>query len=631
MHTENKKVLLISMPFAGVDIPSIQLAILESYLKERNIKIKTLHLYLKAAEIYGLTNYFNLIYPPNDSYTAQIIYSKYLFLEHFKKNKEKFKEYFHKSHEKLSFQEYLEKTDVFYNWFFENINWQEFDIIGFSLNYGQFLPSLSFAKKIKETNPEKIIILGGSRTTGLIGERALQTFDFIDYIVSGDGEEPLYNISTQSENLRQIPGLIYRKNGKIISNGINNTTNINDLPIPSFDSYYVELKDVSPDIQQFFSYAGKLPIEISRGCWWNKCSFCNLNLQHKRYREKNVEKIVKEIDFLSNKYKMLNFQIIGNTLPVKDHKILCKKIIQLKKDLTFFAEARADHLKSDDYNLLKKAGFKNIQTGIESFSSNYLKKMNKGTRIIDNIAALKFCKENNIKNSYNLIVGYPNEEKIDFDETKINIELFKKYLEPPNLCQFRLVYESPIHCNPILYNIDKIENTTVDKIMFPQEIIDKKFNFVFDFKRKNEIAENPWKKLVSNWKNTYEEQKTLSVKRNTELEELVFYFKDGGNFIKIYDKRHSDNAMIYMLNSDERKVFLACSNVISKTELQNKFENISLSELNDMLNSFVEAGILYKENEWYLSLPISYQKYYNKEPDKKTEDIEEIREYINNL
>ena len=57
MHNDTKKVLLISMPFASTNIPSIQLAILESYLKERDIYVKTRHLYLKAAEFYTINNY----------------------------------------------------------------------------------------------------------------------------------------------------------------------------------------------------------------------------------------------------------------------------------------------------------------------------------------------------------------------------------------------------------------------------------------------------------------------------------------------------------------------------------------------------------------------------------------------
>ena len=129
MHTDSKNVLLISMPYAGVDIPSIQLAILESYLKQRDIHIKTRHLYLKAAEFYGINNYIFLVYPPNDSYIAQMVFSKYVFPDHWNENKEKFREYFNKLKttnssikQHFTFDQYVQCTDNFYNWVFENVD-----------------------------------------------------------------------------------------------------------------------------------------------------------------------------------------------------------------------------------------------------------------------------------------------------------------------------------------------------------------------------------------------------------------------------------------------------------------------------------------------------------------------------
>lgn len=612
------------MPFAGIDIPSIQLALLESYLEERNVKIETLHLYLKAAEIYGFTNYSYLVYPPNDSYTAQMIYSKYIFPEHYQKNKKKFKEYFDITHKKFCFEEYVEKTDNFYNWFFENINWRDFDIIGFSLNYGQFLPSLSFAKKIKEIDSKKLIIFGGSRTTGILGERILETFDFIDYIVSGDGEEPLFNISTKFKNIKEIPGLIYRENGKIISNGINNTTDINILPIPTFDSYYFQLKESNPELKQFFFYNGKLPIELSRGCWWNRCTFCNLNLQYKKYREKNVEKIVEEIEFLSNKYKILNFQIISNTLPAKDHKKLCEKIIQLKKDFTFFAEARADNLKSDDYELLKKAGFTNIQTGIESFSSNYLKKMNKGARVIDNIAALKFCKQNKIKNNYNLLIGYPNEDEKDFEETKNNIKLFIQYLDQPRICNLRIMYGSNIYNNPHEYSIDKLENTSIDKIMYPEDILKKEFNFVYEYKTTNHVNTKRWEKLVKIWKKEREYRQIQNIKNKLSPDEPILYFVDGKNFLTIYDKRNQNSIFVYNLDSLERKILLECIDIASFAHLKLTFKDINEKTIKDILKTFEETGIIFKESEYYLTLPL-----YNSDRKIIKDEIKEKQDIAN--
>jgi len=178
---------------------------------------------------------------------------------------------------------------------------------------------------------------------------------------------------------------------------------------------------------------------------------------------------------------------------------LVKTSKKLGKDFDFFVEARAGQLKSDDYRLMKEAGFRNIQIGIESFSESYLKKINKGVRVIDNIATLKFCKEHGIKNEYNLIVDYPNEEKIDFEETVKNISLFKQYLDPPNINKLLIGYGSCIYNNPEMFNIEKLEYTDIDKLMFPEEFLEKGFNFYFNFKRKEYLGENNWNELVEEW------------------------------------------------------------------------------------------------------------------------------------
>jgi len=614
MHTNKKNILLISMPFAGTNIPSVQLAILESYLSERDVNIKTKNLYLKAAEIYGIGNYNFLIHPPNDSYTAQMVFSRYVFPEHWSKIEEKFREYFNgrilkniELHKNFTFESYVQKTDIFYNWILENIEWKNYDIIGFTLNYGQFLPSLAIAKKIKESNNEKKIILGGSRTVGNLGMKVLETFDFVDFIVSGDGEEALYRLSSDYQNHESIAGLIYRKGKEVIWNESDNDIDLNDLPIPSYDHFFKELSSSSADVQQYFHYFGYLPVEISRGCWWNKCSFCNLNLQHKKYREKSVDKIIEEIQFLSDNYKMLNFQFIGNTLPVKDYKDLFTKIIALGKDFNFVIEARADHLKSEDYILLKEAGFTTIQTGIESFSSSYLKKMNKGTRVIDNIAALKFCKENEIINRYNLIIDYPNEETIDFEETKETIKIFKQYLEPPQLCYLKVLYGSPIFCNPEQFNISQLEYADIDKLMFPQEVLDNKICFVYSYKSEKAVDNNKWEQLVDNWKIEREMLKIDGIRSQNIIDQLIFYYVDGGNFIKIYDKRNLNSIQIYNLDKFERDIFLSCKDIASIEELKEKFSDISENDLNDVLKTFEECSIVFKEGDCYLSLPLNYK------------------------
>jgi len=612
MHDKKKSVLLVAMPFAGITIPSIQLPVLEGYCRERGITIETRHLYLKAAELYGLQNYHYLIYPPNDSYIAQMVFSQYVFPDHWKNNKDKFQEFFHQRSVKnsdipqFSFDEYVHRTDVFYHWILDHVDWRFFDIIGFTLNYGQLLPSLAIAKKIKQLTPDKKIVFGGSRTADMLGRNVLHAFEYVDFIVSGEGENALFLLASDYENYKSIPQLMYRNKDEVIWNKSEVVIDLNTIPIPSYDKFYQDLVSTSVDVQHYYQYYGRLPVEISRGCWWNKCTFCNLNIQHRCYREKSTSRILQEIKWLSERYRMMDFQLIGNTLPKTEYRTLFEKLKNLGRDFSFFVEARAGQLTSDDYKLMKEAGFTMIQTGIESFSQNYLHKINKGTRVIDNIAVLKFCKENGIKNNYNLLVRYPNEETVDFNETKKIVQMLKGYLDAPELCELRVMHGSPIQRHPEQFNIERLEHIQIDRIIYPLEFLRKDFSFIYDFNRKNPSTEHPWESLVEEWKKERKIFELDGINRTTTVDKLVFYFVDGGSFIKIFDKRDQQNIRIVVLNELERAVFLACIDVVSLQQLQQRFTNIPEYELIAMLQSFEQNGLMFVEDEHYLCLPLRF-------------------------
>jgi len=611
MHQKSAKVLLVAMPFAGIHIPSIQLPLLAGYLQRNHITVDEAHLYLQAADCYGIAHYTGLIAPPNDSYTAQLAFTKYVFPHHWEKIKEKCQAYYEEKNKRLqqtslyfSFDDYIVCSDAFYLWVQKNIDWKHYDIIGFTLNYGQFLPSLAVAKYIKEQYSDKIIVFGGSRTTGELGQHVLQAFDYVDFIVSGEGEEALYRLAANPGQYQHVPHLIYRKQNDVQWNTSEQPIDLNALPPPCYDHFYAQLQTKSPEVQQYYQYHGRLPVEISRGCWWNKCSFCNLNIQYTSYREKTVERIIEEITLLSDRYKMVTFELIGNTLPKKQYRTLCRSLKELGKEVFLFVEARAGQMNRDDYTLLKEAGFTTIQTGIESFSSHYLKTMNKGIRVIDNIAALKFCKENGIHNVYNLIVEYPNEEPLDFKQTQQAVQMIQQYLDPPNLCQLRVLYGSPIFCHPERYNIKSFQPARIDKLLFPPEILEQHISFVYEYTVQHETPQHNWEKLVQTWKNLRYQIMTEAVQQPTPLNHSVYYFVDGGTFLKIFDKRDKENVQIFTLDADERKVFLACLDVISYNQLQQVLPEIPEYQLAAILHTFEKNGIVFKEDNFYLSLPL---------------------------
>jgi len=469
MDIEKKSVLLVSMPFTGLIIPDIRLPLLEKYLKERDIKVQTRHLYLKAAEFYGIP-----------FYNCQ--------------NRQNQKQ--------LSFEEYVQRTDILYKWVLEHVDWKAYDIIGFMVNPEQFLPSLAIAKQIKEQYPEKIIIFTGSQTSGQLGVNVLRAIDCIDFVISGDCEEAFSRLASDYQNYDSIPHLIYRVENEVIWNQPDTYINLNKLPIPDFDSFYKELSQVSKEVRQFFLDKGRLPVEISRGCCWSQCTFCNINIQYPYYREKSVKRIIEEIKSLSDEYTIPRFQLIGNTPSKKDSRLLFEKIIQLGRDLDFCADVRPGQLQSGDYRFMKKAGFNNIHLRVFSFNQNFLKKMNTGVRVIDNIASLKYCKENGIHASYDLLVNYPFEEDVDVDETKKTLDKINALdLDiPQQLTNFVVHFGSVIYNNPTAFNIDKLDFTDNDKLMFPLSILEKNISFYYNFKRKKDIGKHDWEQLIREWR-----------------------------------------------------------------------------------------------------------------------------------
>ena len=74
--------------------------------------------------------------------------------------------------------------------------------------------------------------------------------------------------------------------------------------------------------------------------------------------------------------------------------------------MELFYEVKAN-LKKAQVRLLRDAGVRVIQPGIESFSSNVLARMRKGVKGLQNIQLLKWCKEFGITPHWNLLWGFP--------------------------------------------------------------------------------------------------------------------------------------------------------------------------------------------------------------------------------
>lgn len=582
----SKKVLLVAMPWVAQTTPSIQIATLASYLRLNGIEVEIKNFYLELANLLGIKEYDTIA---SKAYWGEIVYAPLLF------NDLNLLNYNYKIIELLlerfgSMDALYQKIEEFHAKILAEVQKSNFDIVGFTLTYSQTNSSLLLAKKIKEINPDVKVVFGGGCCYGELGKSIKEKFDYLDFVISGVGEEPLLQlvkrIRNNEETYEDIPGLIYSKDGVIHFNEESINLEVFDsLPFADFDDYFLRLsrcKNLNIANQVY------IPIQGSRGCWWGKCSFCGLNNDcvGTKFHHKPVEKIVEEIDYQTEKYLILNVALVDSVHYAIEE--LSQSVAGLGKDITLFMECHPT-VKPKQLADMARAGFE-IQVGIESFSSSILKKMNKGTTAIQNIQTLKWAKMCGLKVSYNIITHFPMETAADISAMLENMR-YITHLTPPSISPFSLNYQSQIHQHPTEHNIKDVVQHQLNQSIFPQNILEGMEVLLYDYKT---ITDPHTAEL---WKEFDE----FLVDWTDNPRQLVYM--DGVTFLKIIDKT-TEGTLFHTLNGEGRNLYLYCSTIKSFAEIAAKFAHIDPEQIKNLLDNLVSMKLVFQEGDRYLSLAL---------------------------
>jgi len=414
------RIVLVSMPWAIFNRPSIQLSVLQAYLhgQSGDITVETRHPYLEAAQRIGQETY-RLI--SENNWAGEALYSSLLFPERRDQARAVFRQALGRKIVRSlpDFDVIAAQLDSHLDDWLEREDFQPCSLASFSICFSQLPGSILAAGRLKERYPRLPIVLGGSTCAPAIGASLLKVFPAIDFIITGEGERPLHNLCLYlaGETPHPGPNVLQRQNEPQMNRkdtkeypDNNEIPDLNTLPLPDFDDYFAELK------QTGLSVIPTLPLEFSRGCWWNKCAFCNLNLQWCGYRCKKSERMLRELKHLQHRYHCLDFTFTDNVLPPGEADRFFSALQKDDHDLNFFGEIRVLK-KQQTYVLYQKGGLHTVQIGIESFSNTLLQRLNKGTRALDNIAAMKFVTAAGIKLKGNLILEFPGSTQEQVNET----------------------------------------------------------------------------------------------------------------------------------------------------------------------------------------------------------------------
>ena len=329
------------------------------------------------------------------------------------------------------------------------------DFVGLSIGCNtQLVAGLTLSRKIKEILPDAHVTVGGNAFTRLLDvvEKRPEIFDiFCDSILYGEGEISILSLVKALEgdqNFLKVPGMAFKSKNKTIITKPQTPYNLSKLPTPDFDGL---------DLSLYLSADPILPVQSSRGCYWQKCTFCDHDYGNK-YAIKTPSKMIKELKELCEKYKVKHFYFVDEAISPNYMKTLSENIIESKMDISWYTCARAEEGFSQEISTLAaKSGLKLVLWGLESGSERVLSIINKG---ITRDTALKTLKETSSAGIWNhafVFFGFPSEDLLEAMETINMLTENKDIINSYGMGPFCLGKYSPVASDPEKFFINHIE------------------------------------------------------------------------------------------------------------------------------------------------------------------------------
>lgn len=303
------------------------------------------------------------------------------------------------------------------------------DVVGMGPFTEEIVAAYEICKIAKQINPKVLTVMGGPHASA-IPERTLKESPFLDVVVFGEGELTLLEV-IKAASFEGVKGIAYRSGEAIITNDPRDQiSDIDDLPYPAWDLFPLDAYRGILN-RNFSERAGppilQLPIISSRGCPF-KCIFCYKTLPG--FRDREVTKVVDEIEYNINTYGATDFFFVDGTFGVNrgQGEEICDEIIQrgLNSKIVFEVETRVNIVNEQFIKKLKRAGCVQVFFGVESGDPAMLKAMKKGITLEMAEKAVALAKKHGLITTCTFVIGLPNETK----ETIKRTYKFARKLDP---------------------------------------------------------------------------------------------------------------------------------------------------------------------------------------------------------
>ncbi len=332
---------------------------------------------------------------------------------------------------------------------------------------GAMYAALRIAQTIKKSYPQIKIGLGGGYVNTELRELTdPRIFDYVDYITLDSGERPLLALIEHLNGKRSAERLVRA----FIRNSRNEVRYINwqepDIPFEDVGTAtwdglplnsYLSLLDMLNPMHRLWSDGRWNKLTVAHGCYWKKCSFCDVSLDYiSRYETASASLLVDRIETIVAETGQTGFHFVDEAAPPKILKALAEELIRRKVIISWWGNIRFEKTFTPELcELLAQSGCIAMSGGLEVASDRLLDLMKKGVSVEQVAKVTKSFSDAGILVHAYLMYGFPTQT---VQETVDALEYVRQFFESGCIQsgffhRFTCTVHSPVGKDPKAYGI----------------------------------------------------------------------------------------------------------------------------------------------------------------------------------
>jgi len=358
-------------------------------------------------------------------------------------------------------------------------------LVCFSIPFpGNLYAGFRCAKFIKENYPHiKIAMGGGFPNTELREIKDKRVFEFFDFITLDDGEVPLellYQNICHSEQIEesQFKRTFLIENQEVVykNNSKKHDYKQSEIGTPDYIDLqldkYISVIEIANPMHSLWSDGRWNKLTMAHGCYWGKCTFCDISLDYiKIYEPISAKVLVDRMEELIKTTGETGFHFVDEAAPPALMREVALEILRRNLVVTWWTNIRFEKSFTRDLCfLLKLSGCVAVSGGLEVASDRLLKLIDKGISVEQVAQVTRNFTEAGIMIHAYLMYGYPTQT---IQETIDSLEMVRQLFEMGILQsgfwhQFAMTAHSPVGLNPEEFGVTPIKQ----EILFANNDID---------------------------------------------------------------------------------------------------------------------------------------------------------------